>query len=65
MNTEDDNEKVKTQFPKPSKPHVAIGTIGHRPNVTLMVAMAAAMSMPMPIIMPTPKPPKQDDDSVV
>lgn len=64
MKTEDESEPVKNppQTQKP-KPHVAVGTFGHRPNLTLLVAMTAAMSMPMGGFIP--KPPKPDDDSVV
>ena len=65
MNSEDDREPAKTPQPQKPKQHVAVGTFGHRPNLTLLVAMTAAMSMPMGGIILPPKPPKSDEDSVV
>jgi hypothetical protein len=61
MNTNDDNDPVKTLFPPKTKPHVVIGGIGKRPNMTLLLAMTAAMSMPIGELIPPPRP-KQEDD---
>jgi len=65
MNSEDDSEPAKTPQPQKPKPYVAVETFGHRPNLTLLVAMTSAMSMPMGDIILPPKPPKSDEDSVV
>jgi len=66
METPDDDERVKTQFPPKPKPHLNVGVIGGggRSHMALLMAMTAAMSMSGGIVIPPAKP-KPSEDEVV